>query len=42
MRYVWGSDPFDIEALVRRAFVDDFFRVNDITGAGIALVAMAC
>jgi galactonate dehydratase len=41
-RYVLGSDPFDIEALVRRAFVDDFLRVNDITGAGIALVEMAC
>jgi galactonate dehydratase len=41
-RYVLGSDPFDIEALVRRAFVDDFLRVNDITGAGIALVEIAC
>jgi galactonate dehydratase len=41
-RYVLGSDPFDIEALVRRAFVDDFLRVNDITGAGIALVETAC
>ena len=41
-RYVLGSDPFDIEALVRRAFVDDFLRVNDISAAGIALVEMAC
>jgi galactonate dehydratase len=41
-RYVLGSDPFDVEALVRRAFVDDFLRVNDITGAGIALVEIAC
>jgi galactonate dehydratase len=41
-RYVLGSDPFNIEALVRRAFVDDFLRVNDISAAGIALVEMAC
>src|SRR5262252_11073086 len=41
-RYVLGSSPFDIEQLVRRAFVDDFLRVNDITAAGIALVEMAC
>src|SRR6185436_5940133 len=36
-RYVLGSDPFNVEALVQRAFVDDFLRVNDISGAGIAL-----
>ncbi len=41
-RYVLGSDPFNVEALVQRAFVDDFLRVNDISGAGIALVEMAC
>src|SRR6185295_3043615 len=41
-RYVLGTDPFNIEQLVQRAFVDDFLRVNDITGAGIALVEMAC
>ncbi len=41
-RYVLGSDPFDIEALVRRGFVDDFLRVNDISAAGLALVEMAC
>src|SRR5438477_5758784 len=41
-RYVLGTDPFNIEQLVQRAFVDDFLRVNDISGAGIALVEMAC
>jgi galactonate dehydratase len=41
-KHVLGSDPFEIEALVRRAFVDDFLRVNDISGAGIALVETAC
>ena len=41
-KYILGSDPFNIEQLVQRAFVDDFLRVNDITGAGIALVEMAC
>ncbi len=41
-KHVLGSNPFDIEALVRRAFVDDFLRVNDISGAGIALVETAC
>jgi galactonate dehydratase len=41
-RYVLGSNPFDIERLVRCAFVDDFLRVNEISAAGIALVEMAC
>src|SRR5256712_7346046 len=41
-RYVLGSDPFNVEQLVQHAFVDDFLRVNDISGAGIALVEMAC
>jgi galactonate dehydratase len=41
-KYVLGSDPFNIEALIRRAFVDDFLRVNDITASGFALVEMAC
>jgi galactonate dehydratase len=41
-RYVLGSDPFDIEALIRRGFVDDFLRMNDISAAGLALVEMAC
>ncbi len=41
-KHVLGSNPFEIEALVRRAFVDDFLRVNDISGAGIALVDTAC
>jgi len=41
-KYVLGSDPFNVEALIRRAFVDDFLRVNDITGSAFALVEMAC
>jgi galactonate dehydratase len=41
-RYVLGSDPFNIEQLVQRAFIDDYLRVNDISGAGIGLVEMAC
>ena len=41
-RYVIGSDPMDIEALVHRMFHRDFARVDDVAGTGIALVEMAC
>ena len=41
-RYVIGSDPFNIEHLVHRMFHQDFARVDDVVGMGIALVEMAC
>lgn len=41
-RYVVGSDPFKIESLVHRMFVEDFARIDDVAGMGIALVEMAC
>ncbi|HEY3321673.1 MAG TPA: mandelate racemase/muconate lactonizing enzyme family protein [Planctomycetota bacterium] len=41
-RYVIGSDPFNVEDLVRRMFYQDFARIGDIAGSGIALVEMAC
>lgn len=41
-RYVLGSDPFDIERLVTRMKVEDFARLEDISGMGIALVEIAC
>jgi len=41
-RYVAGSDPFKIEQLVHRMFVEDFARIDDVAGMGIALVEMAC
>jgi galactonate dehydratase len=41
-RYVLGSDPFDIERLVYRMFLEDFARIEDISGMGIALVEIAC
>ncbi|HYG75663.1 MAG TPA: mandelate racemase/muconate lactonizing enzyme family protein [Planctomycetota bacterium] len=41
-RYVLGSDPFEIESLVYRMFHQDFSRIADVSGTGIALVEMAC
>src|SRR5258708_14129649 len=41
-RYMLGTDPFNLEQLAHRAFVDDFLRVNDITIAALALVELAC
>jgi galactonate dehydratase len=41
-RHVLGSDPFRIEDLVHRMFVEDYARVEDISGMGIALVEIAC
>jgi galactonate dehydratase len=41
-RFVLGSDPFNVEDLVRRMFYGDFARLNDVIGMGIALVEIAC
>src|SRR5260221_7244919 len=41
-RYILGSDPFNIEHLVHRMFHQDFARIDDVPGTGIALVEMAC
>ncbi len=41
-RYVLGADPFEIERLVQRMFVEDFARIEEISGMGIALVEIAC
>ena len=41
-RYILGTDPFNVEALVHRMFHGDFARVEETTGMGIALVEIAC
>ncbi len=41
-RFVLGHDPFEIERLVHRMFVEDYARVENVSGMGIALVEMAC
>lgn len=41
-RHVLGSDPFRIEDLVYRMVVEDYARLEDISGMGIALVEIAC
>ena len=41
-RWVVGHDPFNIELLVKIMFHEDFARVDDVAGSGIALVEMAC
>ena len=40
-RYVLGTNPFEIEKTVHRIFVEDYARVDDIAGMGIALIEMA-
>jgi galactonate dehydratase len=40
--HVLGSDPFDIESLVRRMKYGDFGRAGEIVMSGIACVEMAC
>jgi galactonate dehydratase len=40
--HVAGSDPFDIEDLVRRMKYRDYGRAGDIVMSGIACVEMAC
>ena len=41
-RYVLGSDPFDIELLVHRMYLEDFGRAGEVVMTGIALVEIAC
>jgi galactonate dehydratase len=41
-RYVLGSDPFDIERLVNRMYLEDFGRAGEVVMTGIALVEIAC
>lgn len=41
-RHVLGSDPFNIEDTVLRLSRNDYGRVGEIAGSGIALVEIAC
>jgi galactonate dehydratase len=41
-RYVLGSDPFNIEQIVHRMFLEDFGRSGEIVMTGIALIEIAC
>jgi len=41
-RHVLGSDPFNIEDMVLRLSRNDYGRVGEIAGSGIALVEIAC
>jgi galactonate dehydratase len=41
-RYVLGSDPFNIEQLVHRMYLEDFGRSGEIVMTGIALIEVAC
>ena len=41
-RYVLGSDPFNIEQLVHRMYIEDFGRAGELVMTGIALVEIAC
>lgn len=41
-RHLLGTDPFNIEDLVRRMFFTDFGRVGEIVATGIALAEIAC
>src|SRR5438270_2126854 len=40
--HVLGSDPFDIEDLVRRMFRNDYARAGEIAMSAISTVEMAC
>jgi galactonate dehydratase len=41
-RYVLGSDPFNIEQLVNRMYLEDFGRSGEVVMTGIALIEIAC
>lgn len=41
-RYVLGSDPFNIEQLVNRMYIEDYGRAGEVVMTGIALCEVAC
>lgn len=41
-RYVLGSDPFNIEQMVQRMYLEDFGRSGELVMTGIALIEVAC
>jgi len=41
-RYVLGADPFNIEHLVNRMYIEDYGRAGEIVMTGIALIETAC
>jgi galactonate dehydratase len=41
-RYVLGEDPFNIEKIVNRMYLEDYGRAGELVMTGIALVEMAC
>ncbi|MCC6167374.1 MAG: mandelate racemase/muconate lactonizing enzyme family protein [Caldilineaceae bacterium] len=41
-RYVLGSDPFNVEQLVHRMYLEDFGRSGEIVMTGISLIEIAC
>ncbi|MFN8443380.1 MAG: mandelate racemase/muconate lactonizing enzyme family protein [Caldilineaceae bacterium] len=41
-RYIIGSDPFEIERLVRRLTVEDYGRPGEVVMTGAAVLEMAC
>jgi galactonate dehydratase len=41
-RYVLGEDPFNVEKIVNRMYLEDYGRCGEIVMTGIALVEIAC
>jgi len=41
-RYVLGSDPFYIEQIVHRMYIEDYGRAGALVMTGIALIEIAC
>lgn len=41
-RYVLGADPFNIEQLVHRMYIEDYGRAGELVMTGIALMEIAC
>jgi galactonate dehydratase len=41
-RYVIGADPFNIEQLVHRMYIEDYGRAGELVMTGIALMEIAC
>ncbi|MCL4858948.1 MAG: mandelate racemase/muconate lactonizing enzyme family protein [Caldilineaceae bacterium] len=41
-RYVLGEDPFNIEKIVNRMYLEDYGRAGELVMTGIALIEIAC
>ncbi|MCA9894755.1 MAG: mandelate racemase/muconate lactonizing enzyme family protein, partial [Anaerolineae bacterium] len=41
-RYILGADPFEVERLTHRMYIEDYGRAGEIVMTGLAVIEIAC